>query len=264
MSSNNIYELQHPDFIQNKYFYLYLKILSKPDTTGYTEKHHILPKSIGGSDSKTNLIQITSRKHFLVHYLLTKCVKQKTPSWYSMVKAFNMMSVTSPQHQRYINSKLYESNRKHMSATMSVLQAGENNSQHGSQWINNPTLQLSIRISKNENIPNGWQAGRIVNWDNHFTNKPCKVCNKIGCMSKNSDFCSKSCKSLHLSKVQHIDKDQFINKFIELKSLSATMKFFNVKLGSKSLWCKNTIMNSGNPEAIEIYKHRRIPPHNKH
>src|SRR5574343_1624282 len=135
MSSNNIYELKHPDFIQNKYFYLYLKILSKPDTTGYTEKHHILPRSMGGLDAKTNLIQISSRKHFLAHYLLTKCVKQKTKSWYSMVKAFNMMSTSSSTQQRYINSRLYESNRKHMSVTMSVLQTSENNSQYGSQWI---------------------------------------------------------------------------------------------------------------------------------
>src|SRR5574343_287080 len=162
MSSNNIYELQHPDFIQNKYFYLYLKILSKPDTTGYTEKHHILPKSMGGSDSKTNLIQITSRKHFLAHYLLTKCVKQKTPSWYSMVKAFNMMNSSSRTQQRYINSRLYESNRKHMTETMSVLQTGENSSQFGSKWIHHPYTKHVMKIKNTEPIPFGYKIGRSV------------------------------------------------------------------------------------------------------
>lgn len=160
MFSNNIYELQHPDFIQNKYFYLYLKILSKPDTTGYTEKHHILPKSMGGSDSKTNLIQITSRKHFLAHYLLTKCVKQKTPSWYSMVKAFSLMNSTPGNTVRYINSKLYESNRKHMSHTMSVLQTSENNSQYGSQWIHHPYTKHVMKLKSGNIIPDGYKLGK--------------------------------------------------------------------------------------------------------
>lgn len=162
MSSNNIYELQHPDFIQNKYFYLYLKILSKPDTTGYTEKHHILPKSMGGSDSKTNLIQITSRKHFLAHYLLTKCVKQKTPSWYSMVKAFNMMNIAGKHQQRYINSRLYESNKKHARAAMSISQTGENNSQYGSRWVHHPYTKHVIQIKINEPVPFGYKLGKSV------------------------------------------------------------------------------------------------------
>lgn len=38
----------------------------------YTEKHHIIPKSLGGSNKKENLIRLSAREHFLVHWLLTK------------------------------------------------------------------------------------------------------------------------------------------------------------------------------------------------
>jgi hypothetical protein len=38
--------------------------------TGYKERHHIIPKCMGGTDSKTNLVDLTAREHFIVHKLL--------------------------------------------------------------------------------------------------------------------------------------------------------------------------------------------------
>lgn len=38
----------------------------------YCERHHVLPKSLGGSNAKRNLIRLTYREHFLAHWLLTK------------------------------------------------------------------------------------------------------------------------------------------------------------------------------------------------
>jgi hypothetical protein len=40
----------------------------------YFERHHIQPKSLGGSDEPSNLVRLTYREHFLVHWLLTKLV----------------------------------------------------------------------------------------------------------------------------------------------------------------------------------------------
>ena len=37
---------------------------------GYKEKHHILPKCLGGSNDKSNLVELTAREHFLCHMLL--------------------------------------------------------------------------------------------------------------------------------------------------------------------------------------------------
>lgn len=62
------------DFIDNKYRRWYFDILAKgSDTADYTERHHIIPKSLGGRPrAKNNLIRVTARKHFLLHWLLTK------------------------------------------------------------------------------------------------------------------------------------------------------------------------------------------------
>ena len=39
---------------------------------GYSEKHHIIPRSLGGSGKKSNLIKLTAREHFICHLLLTR------------------------------------------------------------------------------------------------------------------------------------------------------------------------------------------------
>lgn len=36
----------------------------------YTESHHIIPKSEGGKDVQTNLVNLTAREHFIAHWLL--------------------------------------------------------------------------------------------------------------------------------------------------------------------------------------------------
>lgn len=38
----------------------------------YTEVHHIVPRSIGGTDAPQNLVRLTYREHFLAHWMLTK------------------------------------------------------------------------------------------------------------------------------------------------------------------------------------------------
>lgn len=39
---------------------------------GYCEKHHILPRSLGGSDEASNLVLLTPRQHYIAHWMLWK------------------------------------------------------------------------------------------------------------------------------------------------------------------------------------------------
>jgi hypothetical protein len=42
------------------------------DLVKNTEKHHIVPRSLGGSNDESNIVRLTYREHFLAHLLLTK------------------------------------------------------------------------------------------------------------------------------------------------------------------------------------------------
>ena len=37
---------------------------------GYSEKHHIIPKCLGGTNSKTNIVRLTAKEHYICHKLL--------------------------------------------------------------------------------------------------------------------------------------------------------------------------------------------------
>ena len=55
----------------------------------YTESHHIIPRCLGGSNEKDNLVRIPARVHFLLHWMLYKIYK--TPS---LAHAWNIMTAT--------------------------------------------------------------------------------------------------------------------------------------------------------------------------
>lgn len=90
------------------YINVYNNIIDKAkkrQIDGYLETHHIIPKCLGGSDTKDNLVKLTAREHYVCHWLLAKHYNVK-PLWY----AFSMMCVESKRHQRSLefNSRHYE------------------------------------------------------------------------------------------------------------------------------------------------------------
>jgi hypothetical protein len=57
------------------YTRIYNQIIERAQTRKldeYIEKHHIIPKCIGGLDIKENIVELTAREHFLCHMLLCK------------------------------------------------------------------------------------------------------------------------------------------------------------------------------------------------
>lgn len=51
---------------------------------GYSEKHHIMPKCIGGQDVKENIVELTAREHFLCHRLLCEIHPNQEKLWYAL------------------------------------------------------------------------------------------------------------------------------------------------------------------------------------
>jgi len=97
---NNKYKTWHDNIIANG---------KKRILIGYKEKHHILPKSFGGSNDKSNLVELTAREHFIVHMLLCKFTTGQAK--YKMAYAFHAMcKLKNKFHNReYVaNSKLAE------------------------------------------------------------------------------------------------------------------------------------------------------------
>jgi len=63
-------------YLLNKYTRWYNSIIAKSkervNFVGYGEKHHVIPKSLGGSNDPTNIVLLTAKEHFICHLLLVK------------------------------------------------------------------------------------------------------------------------------------------------------------------------------------------------
>jgi len=69
-------------FLENKYTNTYFRLMESRKSRGfmsdeYYEKHHIIPKSLGGLDVIANYVFLTYREHIIAHYLLTKMTSGK-------------------------------------------------------------------------------------------------------------------------------------------------------------------------------------------
>lgn len=98
-------------FINNKYTKWYnqmIKSAIENPPTGYTEKHHILPKSLGGEDTDENLVVLSARQHYVCHQLLVRMTKDDAQ--HKMAHAAWLFMIGNKQKHDYkITSRMYES-----------------------------------------------------------------------------------------------------------------------------------------------------------
>lgn len=152
-------------FKNNKYTKWYFQIIEKstkrPTPISY-EKHHIVPRCIGGSNELNNLCQLTLREHYLVHLLLTKmCIKNNHEK--KLKYAADMMISRTFQRK---TSRLYESIRI-VRITEQSKRMKKNNSHLRLHSIENTQKARVTKISRrytawNNNVhnPNGASNGK--------------------------------------------------------------------------------------------------------
>lgn len=131
----------------------------------YCEAHHIIPKCLGGSDDKTNIILLTAREHYIAHLLLRRIY----PGNYSLAFAVEFMHVDPTQwfssknstcgRKFRFNGRLFqlirEANARIKSSIQSELRWIKNDKQ-GKQgfWSKDKPLTLQM-------IQDGWEFGRL-------------------------------------------------------------------------------------------------------
>ena len=93
------------------YLKVYCNLIRKAENRiapeGYTEKHHIFPKSIYGNNNK--IVVLTAKEHFISHILLAKiCIKRYGLYHKNTQKMLYAIINMKGKSGRYYNSYLYE------------------------------------------------------------------------------------------------------------------------------------------------------------
>jgi len=178
-----------------KHYNLLIERAKTRQLTEYSEKHHIIPRCMNGTNDSSNIVNLTPEEHFVAHQLLIKIY----PTEINLIYAATMMGVKSTNQER--NNKVYGWLRRKHSSTMKLSQAGKNNSQYGTCYVSHINDQQCKRINKNEltlYLNAGWIKKRIIKW-----NSICSVCNKKFPKIGFTKFCSEKCKSIHFDNIRN-------------------------------------------------------------
>ena len=100
-------------FLDNKYTRIYFQLVEHGKHScedNITEKHHIIPRSLGGSDTTDNTVEFTPRQHYVAHRLLTKMCEGEMKS----KMTFALHTFFHFNHYRRLNftSRQYEYHKR--------------------------------------------------------------------------------------------------------------------------------------------------------
>ena len=162
----------------NKYTKIYWDIIARAKQrliTGYKERHHIIPRSLGGEDIAENIVELTAREHFICHLLLIRMVVN-TDHRRKMIYAAWQQSRPRNYTGLTTTNRTYEILKKQMSESyrgrkrlpfseewkhnMSLRALGDKNPMFGRKH----TEQSKERMSEN-------RIGKCVGQDNPFYGK---------------------------------------------------------------------------------------------
>jgi len=101
-------------FTDKFYSKVYFSTIKKAVKRGWKkergrERHHIMPRSLGGTDDKSNLVYLSCREHFLCHWMLVKMTEGEARC--KMVYALMGMRAKNehqPRYQTIFTARVYE------------------------------------------------------------------------------------------------------------------------------------------------------------
>jgi hypothetical protein len=92
----------------------YLKIYNKiielakfRNLSGYTEKHHIIPKCLGGSNKRENIVSLTPKEHYICHKLLCEIYPTDNKLKYAFWRMCNVTNNEFQDRNYKVSSNVY-------------------------------------------------------------------------------------------------------------------------------------------------------------
>jgi hypothetical protein len=73
----------------------------------YKEKHHIVPRCMGGSNKSHNLVELTAREHYIAHLLLAKIYGGKL--WHAVNLMNNFKKYSKSKNRSYEKARIEHS-----------------------------------------------------------------------------------------------------------------------------------------------------------
>lgn len=174
----------------------------------YTEKHHIIPRCMGGDDEKENIVILTPEEHYVCHQLLVKIYPEHVGLW----KAVKLMTGGNDNQDRSKNKMYGWLKRKIFYQDSRVVNICKLCSKPFKAYESAKRVYCSLSCRTKLGQLREVQIGKKEH--------NCKTCNKVFLDFEccNRKFCSVSCKNASQEnkiekKCKHCENDFFVTVY---------------------------------------------------
>lgn len=212
---------------------------------GYKERHHIIPKCLGGSNDPTNLVELTAREHFLSHQLLCEIYPKKDKLKYALWYMANVDKVTKrygSSSRKYEQLRIMFSNIKRSKKTRQKM-----SNSHLGKKMSKESIAKSVEHRKQKIKQFSLDGTYIRDWDsikeaNESLNIKVGVITNV-CQGKHGSAGGYKWaykdedlkKSIRIARPNHVRPLlQFENKILikEWKSMKEAIEFYKLDRGT--------------------------------
>ena len=213
-----------------------IKRAQKRELISYSERHHILPKCLGGDNRKINIVRLTAKEHWLIHLLLIEIY----PNNNKLKLAIRKMMISSKNQERnyIISGNQFERLRIMISIAHSKLLTGrkmkpftdDHKKKLSLSKLGKPSGRKGIEFSEEHKKNIGLsKKGKNCGDENHMKkpefreymrlNNPMHKIENIGKFNGS--------KNPNAKKVKHIELNKIYNTIGEcMNDLKLTRKYF--------------------------------------
>jgi hypothetical protein len=93
-----------------EYLKIYNRIVERAtnrNILGYIEKHHIVPKCLGGKNKKSNIVSLTAKEHYICHKLLCEIYPNENKLKYAFWRMCNVANNEYQERNYKVSAKVY-------------------------------------------------------------------------------------------------------------------------------------------------------------
>lgn len=93
-----------------EYLKIYNRIVERAtnrNILGYVEKHHIVPKCLGGENKKSNIVSLTAKEHYICHKLLCEIYPNESKLKYAFWRMCNVANNEYQERNYKVSANVY-------------------------------------------------------------------------------------------------------------------------------------------------------------
>jgi hypothetical protein len=151
-------------FKPNKYTRIYFSLIHKAKGRLQGEKHHIIPRALGGKSIEHNVVWLTPREHYMAHRILLKAVddKHKSKLVFGLSQFLNGTKYSRANYRPLLRALMGEERKGKGRDPEAVKLSAE--TRRGSKYKHSPAF-LAKQLQKLSAVPRPGSQANVVNFE---------------------------------------------------------------------------------------------------